>query len=211
MHLCRCSKCTLFYQHRLIMSSESVFNCRDAAVHRCAAAGGNATAISATCKAAHSRRVPWEPWASRPFPGAFHFCRPASATLAYPKKKEKKTVLFLTAESVRRIKPLFLTKKKLKQVAVCGVGCWVVWIVTRSVLGHGVCTCSDHFPLVALSLGTKYREPNIESKLSKTEPKLPKPKYSVPISVPSFQEPNYRGKYRNRTEFTEFTELTEFT
>jgi len=72
------------------MSSESVFNCRDAAVPRCAAAGGNATAISATCKAAHSRRVPWEPWASRPFPGAFHFCRPASATLAYPKKKEKK-------------------------------------------------------------------------------------------------------------------------
>jgi len=52
-----------------------------------------------------------------------------------------------------------------------------------------------------VSLGTKYREPN-------TEPKLPKPKYSVPISVPSFQEPNYRGKYRNRTEFTECTEFT---
>ena len=37
-----------------------------------------------------------------------------------------------------------------------------------------------------LTLGTKYRESNTELKLSKTEPKLSKPKYSVPCSVPSF-------------------------
>jgi len=59
-----------------------------------------------------------------------------------------------------------------------------------------------------VTLGTKYREPNTEPKLPRTEPKLLKPKYSVPTSVPSFQEPNYRGKYRNRTEFTKFTKLT---
>ena len=135
MHLCRCSKCTLFYQHRLIMSSESVFNCRDAAVHRCAAAGGNATAISATCKAAHSRRVPWKPWASRPFPGAFRFRRTASATLA-PRAGQRsnqpcsyyiKKNRAVSDGGERSQDKTTVSDKKLKQVAVCGAACWVVW------------------------------------------------------------------------------------
>jgi len=37
--------------------------------------------------------------------------------------------------------------------------------------------------LLEVRLGTKYREP-------RTEPKVPKPKFSVPCSVPNFQEPN---------------------
>jgi hypothetical protein len=48
-------------------------------------------------------------------------------------------------------------------------------------------------------------------KITRTEPKFTEPKFSVPCSVPSFQEPNYRGKYRNRTELTEFTESTKVT
>jgi hypothetical protein len=50
-------------------------------------------------------------------------------------------------------------------------------------------------------------------KIPRTDQNLPKPKYSVPCSALSFQEPKYRkepkyrGKYRNRTVLTEFTEV----
>ena len=59
----------------------------------------------------------------------------------------------------------------------------------------------DEEDILEVTLGTKYRELNTEPKLPRIEPELLKPKYSVP----RFQEPNYRGKYRNRTEFTELT------
>jgi hypothetical protein len=59
-----------------------------------------------------------------------------------------------------------------------------------------------------VGVGTKYREPRTEPNLPRTEPKFTEPKYSVPCSVPSLQEPKYRGKYRNRTELTESTEVT---
>jgi hypothetical protein len=69
------------------------------------------------------------------------------------------------------------------------------------------------FPLLADTtgdrVGTKYREQRTEPNLPRTEPKFNEPKYSVPCSVPSLQEPKYRDKYRNRTELTELTKSTE--
>jgi hypothetical protein len=53
-----------------------------------------------------------------------------------------------------------------------------------------------------------HKIPRTEPNLPRTEPKFTEPKYSVPCSVLSLQEPKYRGKYRNRTELTESTEVT---
>jgi hypothetical protein len=74
-----------------------------------------------------------------------------------------------------------------------GAACLCPWRATNVVPAPGlplprppekIIMCSR----AALGVGTKYRELRIE-------PKFTEPKYSVPCSVPSFQEPKYRGKY----------------
>ena len=71
--------------------------------------------------------------------------------------------------------------------AACPLECW---IPPRSALGAALhcprARSTSTAGWLLLTLGTKYREPNTKPKLPKIEPKLSKPKYSVPCSVPSF-------------------------
>ena len=62
-------------------------------------------------------------------------------------------------------------------------------------------------PTLRVTLGMKYRIPSTEPNLPRIEPKVPKPKYSVPCSVPSSGEPNLPRYIRFCISVNRSTEL----